>query len=89
MKKVVLLVCVMAVSGFASYCSMYVSSLNRMIEDYNRCVNRLNNLAPYLRTPDTDRRCEELKERIRQKEYQLNLCREQRNDDIAREFRSR
>lgn len=80
MKKVVLLACVIVVSGFG-YCSSILSSLQKDIDRYNeRCVQ-----AKKL----TESMCKRLEKRIREQENELNQCREQRNDDIAREFRWR
>lgn len=84
MKKVVLLACVMVVSGFASNCSSILSYLQRDIDDYNKkCVQAKNFYG------GTKSMCERLEEQIREQENRLNQCRERRNDDIARKFKYR
>lgn len=85
MKKVVLLACVMVVSGFASSCSFKLSNLNQEIERYNKECTNLNYPGYIL---NIKRKCQELEKRVRKAEYELNKCREERNDDIARKFNS-
>lgn len=84
MKKVVLLACVIVVSGFASWCSFKLSDLNREIERYNKECTNLNFAEQH--NLFIKRKCQELEEKVRKAEYELNKCREERNDNIAREF---
>ena len=90
MKKIVLIMCLVAVSGFASYCSSDLTSLNNAIEKYNRdCTGsgfnvRLNNQKS---SATGKSKCDELKEKIDKYRYELELCRERRNDDIANKFK--
>lgn len=86
MKKVVLLACVIVVSGFASSCSFKLSDLNREIERYNKECTNLNFAEQH--SFNIKRKCQELEEKVRKAEYELNKCREERNDDIARKFNS-
>lgn len=80
----------MVVSGFASYYSIYLSTLQADIEAYNRGCTNLSNQQPGLLEIDEYKHkqshCANLAARIRKQQYQLNRCREMRNDDIANKF---
>lgn len=84
MKKVILLACVMVVSGFASDCSYDLKRLNQAIERYNKECTGDRPVSYYM----IKSKCEGYKDEVREAEYKLQYCREKRNDDIARKFNS-
>lgn len=78
MKKVVLILCVVAVSGFASSCAKTVSVLNSYIKDYNeRCTGDLDFLAVS--------HCKQTKDAIDRLRGEIEYCREKRNDEIMKQ----
>ena len=82
MKKLILIMCLVAVSGFASYCSSELHWLNQKIKEYNRdCANK-RLYGDYEKS-----KCDRLKEQIDEYRYKLEYCRERRNDDIANKFK--
>lgn len=89
MKKVVLLACVMVVSGFASSCSSIVTRLNGAIEVYNNsCTNKRYDFSTMGKPRISEFQCKEQEELIQRLRNELDYCREKRDDDIVNRFNS-